>query len=177
MIFIYLFIFRFDPPVIPKDFIPQHKFVGPLNGGYKLADTPPVEVPPPEDNNLKLLIEGVATLVARCGKLFEDLSREKNKSNPLFSFLSGGTGHEYYSRKLWEEQLKRGDQPKPQFDDKLSPSLEKMTAESRGKILGEKPLARSSKELNPLPPATSDGVHVQYNLSDTFTKSTSSVSS
>ncbi|CAK9330021.1 unnamed protein product [Citrullus colocynthis] len=165
---------RFDPPVIPKDFIPQHKFVGPLNGGYKLADTPPVEVPPPEDNNLKLLIEGVATLVARCGKLFEDLSREKNKSNPLFSFLSGGTGHEYYSRKLWEEQLKRGDQPKPQFDDKLSPSLEKMTAESRGKILGEKPLARSSKELNPLPPATSDGVHVQYNLSDTFTKSTSS---
>ncbi|XP_008453349.1 G patch domain-containing protein TGH isoform X2 [Cucumis melo] len=163
---------RFDPPVIPKDFIPHHKFAGPLIGGYKLADTPPVEVPPPEDNNLKLLIEGVATLVARCGKLFEDLSREKNKSNPLFSFLNGGTGQEYYSRKLWEEQLKHVDQPKPQFDDKLSPSLERMTAESRGKILGEKPLARSAKELNP--PAASDGVHVQYNLSDTFTKPTSS---
>lgn len=163
---------RFDPPVIPKDFIPHHKFAGPLNGGYKLADTPPVEVPPPDDNNLKLLIEGVATLVARCGKLFEDLSREKNKSNPLFSFLTGGTGHEYYLRKLWEEQLKRMDQPKHQFDDKLSPSLEKMTAESRGKILGEKPLTRSSKEFNP--PAASDGVHVEYNLSDTFTNSTSS---
>ncbi|XP_023000780.1 G patch domain-containing protein TGH [Cucurbita maxima] len=163
---------RFDPPVIPKDFIPRHKFAGPLNGGYKLADTPPVDVPPPDDNNLKLLIEGVATLVARCGKLFEDLSREKNKSNTLFSFLTGGTGHEYYSRKLWEEQMKRMDQPKHQFNDKYSPSVEKMTAESRGRILHERPLARSSKELNP--PAASDGVHVQYNLSDTFTKPTSS---
>ncbi|KAI8024443.1 G patch domain-containing protein TGH [Camellia lanceoleosa] len=58
---------RFDPPVIPKDFVPLHEFPTPLDINNKFADTPPPEIPPPQDNNLKLLIEGVATLVARCG--------------------------------------------------------------------------------------------------------------
>ncbi|KAJ6672589.1 hypothetical protein OIU85_013882 [Salix viminalis] len=116
---------RFDPPVIPKDFLPHHKFPGPLEFDNK-PDAPP-EVPPPEDDNLKILIEGVATLVARCGKLFEDLSREKNQSNPLFSFLTGGNGHDYYSRKLWEEQQKRNGQKKIALDGKFSSSVDKMT--------------------------------------------------
>lgn len=98
---------RFDPPVVPKDFVPHHKFPGPLETDSKLAVPLPPEIPPPEDNNLKLLIEGVATLVARCGKLFEDISREKNQSNPLFSFLTGGNGHDYYARKLWEARQKQ----------------------------------------------------------------------
>ncbi|KAI8024641.1 G patch domain-containing protein TGH [Camellia lanceoleosa] len=90
----------FDPPIILKDFVPLHEFPIPLDINNKFADTPPPEIPPPQDNNLKLLIEGVATLVARCGKLFEDLSREKNQLNPLFSFFNGGNGHDYYSWKL-----------------------------------------------------------------------------
>ncbi|CAB4281217.1 unnamed protein product [Prunus armeniaca] len=160
---------RFDPPVVPKDFVPHHKFPGPLETGYKLGDPGPPEVPPPEDNNLKLLIDGVATLVARCGKLFEDLSREKNQSNPLFSFLVGGNGHDYYARKLWEEQQKRGDHTKQKLDVKLSPHMQKMTAESRGQILGERPLERSAKDSSSS--ATSaDAIQLQYNLSDTFTK-------
>ncbi|KAM5571061.1 G patch domain-containing protein TGH [Rosa sericea] len=159
---------RFDPPVVPKDFVPHHKFPGPPETSYKLGDPGPPEVPPPQDNNLKLLIDGVATLVARCGKLFEDLSREKNQSNPLFSFLVGGNGHEYYARKLWEEQQKRGDQTKLQLDGKLSPRTQKMTAESRGKFLGERPLERSSKDSSTSIPST-DAIHLQYNLSDTFT--------
>ncbi|XP_059453445.1 G patch domain-containing protein TGH isoform X2 [Corylus avellana] len=160
---------RFDAPVIPKDFVPQHKFPGPLETNYKLTDDPPPEVPPPEDSNLKLLIEGVATLVARCGKLFEDLSREKNQSNPLFSFLTGGNGHDYYTRKLWEERQKRANQRKQQVDGKLSSSMQKMTAESRGKILGEKPLERSAKDSSSSV-ASSEAIHLQFNLSDTFTK-------
>lgn len=95
--------------MIPKDFVPRHIFSAPLDDNYKLGDLPPPEVPPPEDKDLKVLTEGVATLVARCGKLFEDLSREKNQSNPLFSFLNGGDGHQYYIRKLWEENQKRKD--------------------------------------------------------------------
>ncbi|XP_050377487.1 G patch domain-containing protein TGH [Argentina anserina] len=159
---------RFDPPVVPKDFVPHHKFSSPPETSYKLGDPGPPEIPPPQDNNLKLLIDGVATLVARCGKLFEDLSREKNQSNPMFSFLVGGHGHEYYGRKLWEELQKRGDQAKLQLDGKLSPRTQKMTAEGRGKILGEKPLERSSKDLSTSIPSK-DAIHLQYNLSDTFT--------
>lgn len=174
---LYLFIFilssRFDSPVVPKDFVPHHKFSGPLETDSQLLVPPPPEVPPPEDNNLKLLIEGVATLVARCGKLFEDLSREKNQSNPLFSFLDGGKGHEYYVRKLWEMQQKHSDQTK--LDGKSSPSVQKMTAESRGKLLGERPLEQSSRDSN-LSTASENVVHLQFNLSDTFTASSSFVS-
>nr|XP_023874748.1 G patch domain-containing protein TGH-like isoform X1 [Quercus suber]POE83129.1 g patch domain-containing protein tgh [Quercus suber] len=164
---------RFDPPVIPKDFVPCHKFPGPLETNYRLADSPPPEVPPPEDNNLKLLIEGVATLVARCGKLYEDLSKEKNQSNPLFNFLTGGNGHDYYARKLWEERQKRTDQSRQQVDVKLSSSMRKMTAESRGKILGERPLERSIKDLSSSV-ASAEGIQLQFNLSDTFTEPASS---
>lgn len=159
---------RFDPPVIPKDFVPRHIFSAPLGDNYKLADLPPPDVPPPDDKDLKVLIEGVATLVARCGKLFEDLSREKNQSNPLFSFLNGGDGHQYYFRKLWEESQKRNDHSKQLFVEKLYPTEQKMTAESRGKILGEKPLEKSSKSISSsITPAAA--VNLQVNLSDTFT--------
>ncbi|KAK8686275.1 hypothetical protein V6N13_125302 [Hibiscus sabdariffa] len=160
---------RFDPPVIPKDFAPHHKFPGPLETLKKLDVPSPPEVPPPDDSNLKLLIEGVAKLVARCGKLFEDLSRKKNQSNPLFSFLSGGNGHDYYERRLWEEHQKFGVQAKLLLDGKLSPSMQKMTAESRGKLLGEKPLERSSRETTSSSVASGE-FQLQFNLSDTFKK-------
>lgn len=160
---------RFDPPLVPKDFVPHHRFSGPLETEYKYADTGPPEVPPPEDNNLKLLIDGLATLVARCGKLFEDLSREKNQSNPLFSFLVGGNGHDYYARKLWEARQKQADKTKQHLDGKLLPSTQKISAETRGKILGERPLQRSSKDSSSSV-VSSNSVHLQYNLSDTFMK-------
>lgn len=114
--------------------------------------------------------------MARCGKLFEDLSREKNQSNPLFSFLSGGSGQDYYARKLWEERQKRSDQTKQPSDDKIFPSAQKMTAERRGSILGEKPLERSIKDSSP-PVTSADTVNLQFVLSDTFTKPASFVSS
>ncbi|KAJ4960699.1 hypothetical protein NE237_020609 [Protea cynaroides] len=159
---------RFDPPSIPNDFEPHHKFPAPLENEYKLADLPPPEVPPVEDNNMRILIEGFATLVARCGKLFEDLSKEKNKTNPLFCFLTGGNGHDYYARKLWEEQQKRKDERKQQLNLKSKPNVQKMTAEVRGKILGERPLERNSKDSGSS--VSTVDVHLQFNLSDTFTK-------
>ncbi|MBA0609101.1 hypothetical protein Godav_021221 [Gossypium davidsonii] len=160
---------RFDPPIIPKDFVPHHKFPGPLETLRKLDVPSPPEVPPPDDSNLKLLIEGVAKLVTRCGKLFEDLSRKKNQSNPLFSFLSGGDGHDYYERRLWEEHQKLGDQAKLSLDGKHSPSARKMMAEGRGKLLGEKPLDRSTKETTSSSIASRE-FQLQFNLSDTFKK-------
>lgn len=167
---------RFDPPVVPKDFVPHHKFPGPLETDSKLAVPLPPEVPPPEDNNLKLLIEGVATLVARCGKLFEDISREKNQSNPLFSFLTGGNGHDYYARKLGEARQKRNDQTKLVSDGKSSETAQRLTAETRGKLLGERPLERSARDSS-FSVGSENGIQIQFNLSDTFTKSASFVSS
>lgn len=111
-------------------------------------------------------------MVARCGELFEDISKEKNRNNPLFSFLTGGSGHDFYKRKLWEERQKRADQRKQQLDMKSLPSMQKMTAESRGRILGERPLERSSKDSS----SSAEVNHLQYNLSDTFTKPASLVS-
>lgn len=166
-------IHRFNPPVIPKDFIPRHKFTASLQAGNRVVDVPPPEVPPPDDSNLKLLIEGVASLVARCGKLFEDVSRKKSQSNPLFAFLNGGNGYDYYERRLWEEQQKRNDKTEPELDSKMLQNVKKMTAESRGKILGEKPLERSSRD----PSSLVTSANLQFNLSDTFTKPASLVSS
>lgn len=167
--------FRFEVPVIPKDFVSRHTFSGPLEMDHRNHDVPPPEVPRPEDINLKILIEGVANLVARCGKLFEDLSREKNQSNPLFNFLSGGAGHDYYARKLWEARQKRNDQIKQPSDGRglSAAGAQRLTAENRGQILGEKPLERSSQD--PTPPVASN-VQLQFNLTDTFTKPVSFVS-
>lgn len=159
----------FDPPVIPKDFVPHHKFPHPLVAVGEVEDSAPPEAPPPEDNNLRVLIEGVATLVTRCGKLFEDLSREKNQSNPLFCFLEGGNGHDYYARKLWEERQKRNNQTKQQANEKSSQRSQKLSAESRGKMLGERPLESNSKESTSSA-ASADLGQLQYNLSETFTK-------
>lgn len=157
---------RFDPPVIPKGFVPHHTFPA-LDRGNVFSGSPPGEISPPEDKNLKIMIDGVATMVVRCGKLFEDLSREKNKSNPLFSFLYGGDGHEYYAWKLWEEKQKRDDGKTGQLVRKEFLRAQKLTAESRGKILGEKPLDRSPNDKSSA--SKSSDVQLQYNLVDTFT--------
>ncbi|XP_010547724.1 PREDICTED: G patch domain-containing protein TGH [Tarenaya hassleriana] len=166
---------RFDPPKIPKDYVPRHKFHGPLETDIKAALSAPPAVPPPEDNNLKLLIEGFATLVSRCGKLFEDLSSEKNRSNPLFDFLRGGNGHDYYARRLWEEHQKRSAGNKLPLDGKSSQSMQKITAETRGRILGEKPLERrSSRDASAFASSGGGSFKFPSNLSDTFTKPESS---
>ncbi|XP_074277999.1 G patch domain-containing protein TGH [Silene latifolia] len=159
---------RFDPPIVPKDFVPRHKFPAPLEIN-NFSDPPPPEICPPEDNTLKIMIDGVAALVARCGKLFEDISREKNHDNPLFSFLNGGRGHEYYERKLWEERQKHGDKNKWLPGEKSHSVTQKMTAENRGKILGERPLERTTTDSIPSI-APTDVVHIQSNVSDTFVK-------
>lgn len=154
--------------------MPKHKFPGPLER-EESGIPPPSEVPPPGDDNLRVLIESVARLVSRCGKLFEDLSREKNRSNPLFGFLSGGVGHDYYERKLWEERKKFSGSGRLSLDGKSSPSVQKMTAESRGRLLGEKPLERILDD-GASPSTHGDFSHLQVNLTDTFTKPASFVS-
>ncbi|TVU11288.1 hypothetical protein EJB05_44863 [Eragrostis curvula] len=158
---------RFPSPEIPVDFDGRHKFPTPAQPAEKVSDLAPPEVPPPEDSTLRLLIEGCAAMVARCGKHIEDFYKEKSKTNPQFHFLSGGDGCSYYMRKLWEHQLRYTGQPRP-VDLKSKPSSDKLTAENRGRILGERPLDISTKPQNSL--SAKEAVQLQSNLIDTFVK-------
>ena len=165
---------RFLPPEIPDGFDAQHKFPTPVQSAEKFSDSAPVEVPPPEDTSLTLLIDGCAAMVARCGKHIEDFYKEKSKTNPQFMFLSGGDGCKYYMRKLWEHQQKYVGQQRPD-SAKSKTSSENLTAENRGRILGERPLDRSTKLHSPSL-SVKEAVQLQSNLVDTFVKPISLVS-
>ncbi|GJN28826.1 hypothetical protein PR202_gb16995 [Eleusine coracana subsp. coracana] len=158
---------RFPPPDVPADFDGRHKFATPTQPAEKFSDLAPPEVPPPEDSTVRLLIEGCAAMVARGGKHIEDFYKEKSKTNPQFHFLSGGDGCSYYTRKLWENQFRYTGQPRPDAV-KSKPSSDKLTAENRGKILGERPLDRSTKPHISL--SAKEAVQLQSNLIDTFVK-------
>lgn len=166
-------LFRFLPPEIPDDFDARHKFPTPVQS-TKFSESAPVEVPPPEDTSLTLLIDGCAAMVARCGKHIEDFYKEKSKTNPQFLFLNGGDGCKYYVRKLWEHQQKCIGQHRSDSANS-NISSDKLTAENRGKILGERPLDRSTKLHSPSLSAK-EAVQLQSNLVDTFVKPVSLVS-
>ncbi|CAN6468425.1 unnamed protein product [Victoria cruziana] len=162
---------RFKPPVIPPDFEPHHIFPCPLAVQVCSMELAPPEVPPPEDNDLRIMIEGLAKFVARCGEAFEDICREKHNSKPLFCFLNGGNGHEFYVRKLWEARRKYATRS-DFLNNKTSQDSLSMTAEKRGKLLGEKPLKRSF--MDPMSAAVCmEADHFRSSLSDTFTKAAS----
>merc|ERR1711956_163251 len=52
------------------------------------------------ERSLRLYIETTAFNVIRCGPLFERRLREERRGNPLFAFLTGGEGSEYYQSLL-----------------------------------------------------------------------------
>lgn len=166
---LFYFVTRFHPPAIPPNFRPIHKFAVPLDQTLKdYNNAPPPDASPPEDANLRLLIEGSAAMVARCGKSIEDVYMEKSKTNPLFFFLrSGAEGHDYYIRKLWENKQKFVDESK---------QAEKLTAEKRGRILGERPLASTTFGGNGVSVKAREVIIPQPSLGDTLTKPISLVS-
>ncbi|XP_024524173.1 G patch domain-containing protein TGH homolog isoform X1 [Selaginella moellendorffii] len=150
----------FHPPVVPPDYVPVHKFVAALDLSQSQSDNTPLEAPQPEDKTLVKLIDGMAILVARSGTQLEALSKEKNKENPLFQFLFGGMGGDYYTRRLWEERSKRGLQIQSNRD------RPKLGASERGQALGEMPLQKSALPAIP----AEDRARLQATLNNTFMK-------
>uniref|UniRef100_A0A452EIL3 Calcium homeostasis endoplasmic reticulum protein n=1 Tax=Capra hircus TaxID=9925 RepID=A0A452EIL3_CAPHI len=64
-----------------------------------------MEMPlPPDDQELRNVIDKLAQFVARNGPEFEKMTMEKQKDNPKFSFLFGGEFYSYYKCKLALEQ-------------------------------------------------------------------------
>jgi G patch domain-containing protein 1 len=137
----------FPPPVIPRGWQPFHKFAAPLaqrapppppSGGSRPPTAggplPPPPPPPPTDTELALRCDTLAVFVARNGASFEELARTRQRDDPRFGFLFGGPGAEYYAWRCM--QLLAA--PVPQRPEQRSRPL---TAEERGRILGEEPLA------------------------------------
>ncbi|XP_064626296.1 calcium homeostasis endoplasmic reticulum protein-like isoform X2 [Lineus longissimus] len=59
---------------------------------------------PPDDPDLKNIIDKLANFVARNGPEFEQMTKQKQKDNPRFSFLFGGEHFNYYQCKVNTEQ-------------------------------------------------------------------------
>ncbi|XP_068630512.1 calcium homeostasis endoplasmic reticulum protein isoform X2 [Battus philenor] len=64
-----------------------------------------MELPqPPQDQELRNIIDKLAQFVARNGPEFEKMTKNKQKNNPKFSFLYGGEYFNYYQYKVTTEQ-------------------------------------------------------------------------
>ncbi|XP_072941000.1 calcium homeostasis endoplasmic reticulum protein isoform X1 [Epargyreus clarus] len=64
-----------------------------------------MELPqPPQDQDLRNIIDKLAQFVARNGPEFEKMTKTKQKNNPKFSFLYGGEHFNYYQYKVTTEQ-------------------------------------------------------------------------
>lgn len=59
---------------------------------------------PPDDQEIKNIIDKLALFVARNGPEFEQMTKTKQDGNPKFSFLFGGKYYDYYSYKVTIEQ-------------------------------------------------------------------------
>ena len=53
---------------------------------------------------MKNIIDKLANFVARNGRDFENMTKNKQKDNPRFSFLFGGEHFNYYQFKVTTEQ-------------------------------------------------------------------------
>ncbi|KAG5870886.1 hypothetical protein JTB14_035754 [Gonioctena quinquepunctata] len=64
-----------------------------------------MDVPqPPEDIELRNIIDKLAQFVARNGPEFEQMTKNKQKGNPKFQFLYGGEHFNYYQYKVQTEE-------------------------------------------------------------------------
>lgn len=59
------------------------------------------------DTDLRNIIDKLAQFVARNGLEFEQMTKNKQKDNPKFSFLFGGEHFNYYQYKVTTEQASK----------------------------------------------------------------------
>ncbi|XP_067935916.1 calcium homeostasis endoplasmic reticulum protein-like [Watersipora subatra] len=60
---------------------------------------------PPDDPEMKKIIDKLAQFVARNGPEFETMTKNKQKDNPQFGFLFGGLHFNYYQYRVTTEQI------------------------------------------------------------------------
>lgn len=64
------------------------------------------------DIELRNIIDKLAQFVARNGPEFEQMTKNKQKDNPKFSFLFGGEHFNYYQYKVTTEQASKWEREK-----------------------------------------------------------------
>lgn len=129
--------------MIPADFTSSHVLPAPLDVEQYLVRQEPPEVPSPDLQTSKA-INGVAAFVARSGRNFEDMLKEKHLNNPQLAFLfEGRAGHEFYVRRLWEEERRFPKQVNKKILSRSDDSRVELLGTNRGMILGEKPLPKT----------------------------------
>ncbi|XP_057331002.1 calcium homeostasis endoplasmic reticulum protein isoform X2 [Microplitis mediator] len=85
----------------------------------------------PSDIELRNIIDKLAQFVARNGPEFEQMTKNKQKDNPKFSFLFGGEYFNYYQYKVTTEQAilkQKGINPMQNADPRLNVSQQQQTS-------------------------------------------------
>lgn len=81
---------------------PQGSGLGLASGFFNPWELPPTPVQAPVDNDLQKRIDKLVEYACKNGPQFEALMKDKQKENPLYAFLFGAEGHDYYRYKLWQ---------------------------------------------------------------------------
>ncbi|CAH1774373.1 unnamed protein product [Owenia fusiformis] len=90
-----------------------------------------MELPkPPDDPDLKNIIDKLANFVARNGAEFEQMTKSKQKDNPKFSFLFGGEHYNYYQFKVTTEHSILNQQKKQAASTVTMPTTLPMTTQT-----------------------------------------------
>ncbi|XP_031776986.1 calcium homeostasis endoplasmic reticulum protein isoform X2 [Nasonia vitripennis] len=99
-------------------------------GGDSIADGWDFEESLKSDTELRNIIDKLAQFVARNGPEFEQMTKNKQKDNPKFSFLFGGEYFNYYQYKVTTEQAilkQKGINPMQNADPRLKVSQQQQS--------------------------------------------------
>ncbi|XP_024401408.1 uncharacterized protein [Physcomitrium patens] len=135
------------PAAVP----PQGPGLGLAAGFFNPWEPPPAPVQPPADNDLQKRIDKLVEYACKNGPQFEALMKDKQKENPLYSFLFGAEGHDYYRYKLWQTLNPVQGNPLPATVPSYNPTLAGFNAtQSTSLAPGPGPgLAGVNSPLNP----------------------------
>mmetsp|Transcript_8580 Transcript_8580/g.24654 ORF Transcript_8580/g.24654 Transcript_8580/m.24654 type:complete len:930 (-) Transcript_8580:62-2851(-) len=138
---------HYPPPSVPKGFPEKHCFPVCDVPREATAAFSARAVEPPENAGLKHAADTLAAFVAKNGKQFEEMARQRQNEDQKFAFLRGGDGADYYQWRLEAEKEKL--QP-AQVTQKL-PGPPPLTATARSHLLGEERLPSGAEHAIKMP--------------------------
>jgi hypothetical protein len=127
---------------------PQEIGLGLASGFFNPWEPPPAPVQPPADTDLHKRIDKLVEYACKNGPRFEALMKEKQKENPLYAFLFGAQGHDYYRYKLWQTLNPVVGNPPPAVVPSYSPALAALSGAHNASLAPG--VAGSSPSLNPV---------------------------
>ena len=126
---------------------PQGGGLGLASGFFNPWEPPPAPVQPPVDNDLQKRIDKLVEYACKNGPQFEALMKDKQKENPLYAFLFGAEGHDYYRYKLWQTLNPVPNIPPPTVVPSYNPALAALSAAQNASLAPG--LAGLNPSMNP----------------------------